>query len=81
MPAAKPATVKIGPAIDKDLYADFVKFAQENGQSQRFVLEKALRHYLEFVAPSQVIVRPAMMAHFRKSTDKNRDLHQRLARG
>ncbi len=38
---AKAATVKIGPAIDKKLYADFVKIARENGQSQRFLLEKA----------------------------------------
>jgi hypothetical protein len=78
---AKAATVKIGPAIDKKLYADFVKIARENGQSQRFLLEKALRHYIEFVVPSQTTVRPEMMAHFRRSTDKNRDLHQLLAKG
>lgn len=77
---AKAATVKIGPAIDKKLYSNFVKIAQENGQSQRFVLEKALKHYIEFVVPSQGTVRPEIMAHFRQSTDKNRELHRRLAK-
>jgi len=81
MPRKSAATVKIGPAIDKKIYAEFVRTARENGQSQRFLLEKALKHYIEFVVPSQGTVRPAMMAHFRHSTDKNRELHQLLAKG
>ena len=73
------ATVKIGPAIDKKLYAEFVKLAKQNGQSQRFLLEKAIEHYLRFVAPSQGTIRKEAMGHFRRSTDKNRSLHQMLA--
>jgi hypothetical protein len=34
-------TVKIGPAIDKKLYEEFVSVAKENGQSLRYLLEKA----------------------------------------
>ncbi len=73
------ATVKIGPEIDKKLYAEFVKLARKNGQSQRFLLEKAIEHYLRFVAPSNETIRPEAMAHFRRSTGKNRKLHQLLA--
>ena len=72
-------TVKIGPEIDKDLYAELVKLAKENGQSQRFLLEKAIRHYLQFVAPLKETIRPEVMVHFRRSTDKNRKLHQLLS--
>lgn len=77
--ATKVKTIKIGPAIDRQLYEEFVKVAQENGQSQRYLLERAMRHYLQFIAPSQGVVRPEVMAHFRRSTDKNRELHKRLA--
>jgi hypothetical protein len=80
MAGTKAATVKIGPEIDKKLYAEFSRIARENGQSQRFLLEKALRHYIEFVLPSQRTVRPEVMEHFRRSTDKNRELHRLLAR-
>lgn len=73
------ATVKIGPEIDRKLYAEFVKLAKKNGHSQRFLLEKAIEHYLRFVAPSNETIRPEAMAHFRRSTDKNRKLHQLLA--
>ncbi len=73
------ATVKIGPEIDKKLYTELVKLAKENGQSQRFLLERAIEHYLRFVAPTRESIRPEAMAHFRRSTDKNRKLHQLLA--
>lgn len=78
---AKDATVKIGPEIDKKLYAKFAKVAEENGQSVRFVLERAMQNYIQLVAPSQSAVRPEAMAHFQKSTAKNRKLHQLLAKG
>jgi hypothetical protein len=77
---AKGATVKIGPEIDKKLYTRFSKVAAENGQSVRFVLERAMENYVELVAPSQSAVRPEAMAHFRRSTDKNRKLHELLAK-
>jgi predicted transcriptional regulator len=74
------ATVKIGPEIDKKLYVKFSKLATENGQSVRFVLERAMENYIELVARSPNAVRPEAMAHFRRSTDKNRRLHELLAR-
>lgn len=78
---AMSTTVKIGPQIDKELYEAISEAARANGQSVRFVMEKALRNYLEFiVAPSQNVVRPEVMAHFRRSTDKNRELHALLAK-
>ena len=41
---AKDTTVKIGPEIDKKLYAKFSKVAAENGQSVQFVLERAMEN-------------------------------------
>jgi hypothetical protein len=73
------ATVKIAPEIDKKLYARFVKLAKDNGHTQRFLLERAIEHYIQFVAPSKETIRPEAMAHFRRSTEKNRKLHQLLA--
>jgi predicted transcriptional regulator len=78
---AKATTVKIGPEIDKKLYVKFSELAAENGQSVRFVLERAMENYIQFVAPSQNSIRPEAMAHFRRSTDKNRKLHELLAKG
>ena len=54
-------TVKIGPAIDAKLYKEFVAVAKENGQSQRFLLEKAIAHYIHSAVPSQRTVRPEVM--------------------
>jgi metal-responsive CopG/Arc/MetJ family transcriptional regulator len=71
---------KIGLEMDARLYAELSKLAKENGQSRRFLLEKALEHYLEFVVPTQGTVRPEVMSHFRRSTDKNRKLHELLAK-
>lgn len=59
-----PRTVKIAPEIDAKLYQELVSVAKENGQSQRFVLERALeqstacairaRWRLPFSAPRRV---------------------------
>ena len=76
----KPATRKIGLEMDARLYAELSRLAKENGQSRRFLLEKALEHYLQFVVPTQGTVRPDVMSHFRRSTDKNRKLHELLAK-
>lgn len=72
-------TRKIGLEMDARLYAKLSKTAEQNGQSRRFLLEKALEHYLEVVVPSQSTVRPEVMKHFRRSTEKNRKLHLLLA--
>jgi hypothetical protein len=79
-PASKRTTVKIGPEIDAKLYDELVQIAKENGQSQRHLLEKAIEHYVRFVVPSRSMVRPEVMAQFRRSTSKNRELHKLLAR-
>ena len=76
----KTLTKKIGLEMDIRLYRRLSALAKENGQSRRFLLEKALEHYIQFVVPSQNTVRPEIMAHFRRSTDKNRKLHQLLAK-
>jgi metal-responsive CopG/Arc/MetJ family transcriptional regulator len=76
----KKTTRKIGLEMDARLYAELSKLAKENGQSRRFLLEKALEHYLRSVVPSQGTVRPEVMGHFRRSTDKNKKLHELLAR-
>lgn len=77
---AKASTRKIGLEMDARLYAELSRIAKQNGQSRRFLLERALEHYLRFVVPSQGTVRPEVMAHFRRSTDKNRQLHELLAK-
>ena len=77
---AKTTTKKIGLEMDTRLYEELSKLAKKNGQSRRFLLEKALEHYLQFVVPSQGTVRPEVLSHFRRSTDKNRKLHELLAK-
>jgi hypothetical protein len=77
---AKTTVKKIGLEMDARLYGELSKLAKKNGQSRRFLLEKALEHYLQFVVPSQGTVRPEVMSHFRRSTDKNRKLHELLAK-
>ncbi len=76
----KTVTRKIGLEISARLYEELSKLAGENGQSRRFLLEKAVEHYLRFVAPAPDAVRPEVMAHFRRSTEKNRKLHELLAK-
>ena len=74
------STVKIGPEIDAKLYKEFVATAKRNGQSQRHVLEAALKFYLKNVVPSQHLVRPEVMNDFEQSVARNRDLLDRLAK-
>jgi predicted transcriptional regulator len=62
-----------------ELYEDLSKLAKDNGQSKSFILEKAVEHYIQFVAPTQSTVRPEIMAHVRRSVEKNRKLLRLLA--
>jgi hypothetical protein len=78
MPATR--TKKFAPEIDAALYEEFIKVAKANGQSQRYVLEQALAHYLHNVVPSQHLVRPEVMGAFEQSVARNRDLLERLAK-
>jgi hypothetical protein len=75
-----PCTVKIALEIDAKLYQELVSVAKENGQSQRFVLERALEHYLHNVVPSQRLVRREVMAAYRRSNEKYRELYKALAK-
>lgn len=71
---------KIGLEIDARLYADLSKVAIRNGQSRRFLLEQALKTYLQSIAADSMTVRPEVMEHYRKSATRNRKLLQFLAR-
>ena len=73
------ATVKVGLNMRAALYDDLTKLAKDNGQTTTYVLEQAAEHYIQFVAPTQCTVRPEIMAHARKSIEKNRKLLQLLA--
>jgi hypothetical protein len=75
-----PATKKFTPEIDAKLYKEFVAVARRNGQSQRHVLEEALKFYLKNVVPSQHLVRREVMDAFEQSVAGNRDLLERLAK-
>ena len=76
---AKTITRKVGLAMRAELYEDLSQLAKDNGQSRSYILEKAVEHYIQFVAPTQGTVRPEIMAHVRRSVEKNRKLLQLLA--
>jgi hypothetical protein len=73
-------TKKFTPEIDAKLYKEFVTVAKRNGQSQRHILEEALKFYLKNVVPSQHLVRREVMNAFEQSVATNRDLLDRLAK-
>jgi Ribbon-helix-helix domain len=73
-------TIKIAPEIDAKLYEEMVSLSKKTGVSQRYLLERALEHYLHNVVPSQNLVRPAVMDAFQESVKRNRDLLNRLAK-
>jgi hypothetical protein len=75
-----PATKKFTPEIDAKLYKEFVAVAKRNGQSQRHILEEALKFYLKNVVPSQHLVRREVMDAFEQSVAGNRDLLERLSK-
>jgi len=76
---AKKVRTQVGLNMRATLYNDLTKLAKDNGQTTTYVLEQAAEHYLRFVAPTQSTVRPEIMAHVRRSVDKNRRLLQLLA--
>lgn len=77
---AKTAMKQIGLKIPARLYRELSKLAEQNGQSKTFLLEKAVEHYIRFLAPDQGTIRAETMGHFRHSVEKNRELYRRLAR-
>jgi hypothetical protein len=74
-----PATKKFTPEIDAQLYEEMVAVAKQNGQPQRFVLERALEFYLHNVVPSQRLVRPEVLEASRRSNQQYRKLYEKLA--
>ena len=74
------STKKFTPEIDSALYDELVQTADRNGQTQRHVLEQALRFYLHNVVPSQHLVRREVMEAFEQSVARNRELLERLAK-
>jgi hypothetical protein len=76
---AKEARKQVGLNMRATLYNDLSKLAKDNGHTTTYVLERAAEHYIQFVAPKESVVRPEIMAHVRRSMDKNRKLLQLLA--
>jgi hypothetical protein len=71
-------TVRIGAAIDAELYRELVAVAKRNGQSRRHI--QAIERYIHTVVPSQRLVRPEGITAHRRSNEKFRELYQRLAK-
>src|SRR5450755_3428662 len=77
---ARNAKKQVGLNMRAALYEDLAKLAKDNGQTTTYVLEQAVEHYIQFVAPTQSMVRPEIMAHVRRSVEKNRKLLKLLAK-
>ena len=73
-------TRKVGLNMRAGLYDDLAKLAKDNGQTTTYVLEQAVEHYIQYIAPTQGTVRPEIMARVRKSIEKNRKLLHLLAK-
>jgi hypothetical protein len=76
---AKEARKQVGLTMPTALYNNLSKLAKDNGQTTTYILERAVEHYIQFVAPKESVVRPEIMVHARRSIDKNRKLLQLLA--
>jgi hypothetical protein len=76
----QPRPRSLPPEIEAKLYKEFVAAAKRNGQSQRHVLEEALKFYLHNVAPAQHLTLTEAMKAFEQSIASNRDLLTRLAK-
>ncbi len=74
-----PATKKFTPEIDAQLYEEMVAVAKQNGQPQRYVLERALEFYLHNVVPSQRLLRSEVLEASRRSNEQYRKLYEKLA--
>ncbi len=77
---SRAATKKFSSLMSKALLEQLKRQAEQNGQSVRFLMEAAVRHYLEVVVPSTQKVRPEIIALGEESIRENMDLMKRLAR-
>ena len=77
---AKTTTKKFSSLMSKALLERLKRQADQNGQSVRFLLEAAVRHYLEVVVPSAGSVHSDALRHLRASAARNDELLKRLAK-
>ena len=49
---AKPMK-KVGLNMKASVYNDLARLAKDNGQTTTYLLEKAVEHYIQFVAPTE----------------------------
>lgn len=77
---AKATTKKFSSLMNKSLLEQMKRQADRNGQSVRFVLESAVRHYLEVVVLSARGVHADATKHLRASMLRNDGLLKRLAK-
>jgi hypothetical protein len=75
----KEAIRRVGLNMRASIYDRLAQLAKENGQTTTHLLERAVEHYMQFVAPTESTVRPEIMAHVRRSITRNHKLLQRLA--
>jgi hypothetical protein len=76
----KPATQKFSSLMSRVLLERLRREAESNGQSVRFLLENAVKHYLEVVLPYARGVRPEVLPHIEASFVENQELIRRLAK-
>ena len=76
----KTATKKFSSLMSKPLLDRLKKQADQNGQSVRFVLERAVEHYLEVVVLSSRGIHTDAVRHLRSSAARNEGLLKRLAK-
>ncbi len=77
---ARATAKKFSSLMNKPLLDRMKKQAERNGQSVRFVLERAVEHYLDVVVPSSEKIRPEIIAFGEESIRDNMDLMKRLAK-
>ena len=69
---------KFSSQASSELLTAMRQVAEEEGRHFRSVLEEAMRAHLD--GRDRQSVRPAVMAHFRASLERNRGLYELLAR-
>jgi len=74
----KETTRRVGLNMRASIYDSLAQLAKESGQTMTHLLERAVEHYIQFVAPTESTVRPEIMTHVRRSITRNHKLLQRL---
>jgi hypothetical protein len=80
MKARKPAARKFSSLMSEKLLRALQEQADRNGQSFRFLLEKAVEHYLTVVVPSAQTAHPDIVARGRKAIQRHDNLLHLLAK-